>query len=970
MILLRVSLSDYLCIYIYILSILNSSLDSLKMLPAILSMAGIGFASFAGAQSNNNLDWVPFDRTQFNGNIALDTNGDVQLFWKTGDNHSTFGAASRSSGYLALGFSQTGAMTGGDMAVGYNDENGNFVFENRYATDFVTPQVSPDQEKNMRLLEGSQVDGVTSFTFEKQNKADCLETQGDVATDAWQWFIYAFSDDNTFAQHAPGHNGKQFVKLGTGTTVSINDVRPIDNTKNLTITQPEVTLTSAETTYCYSLHKLPTGKGWLLGERPPPSSNLLHHMVFYACYNLDHQYLDMIGKEPNCDYQTFSNPCSGFVTEWAPGMSGRTFEPGYGKPFGTGHYEYVMLETHYNNPEHLEAQKETASYTFLWNDKPVDTEIGTLTLGDLQVEGWFLEPGQPLVKHSTVCTPECTDRWPSGGITAVSVFHHMHYRGRNAQVQIIRDGKEIAPLSTLRDFEYGYQFSKNLNPVQLLPGDKFITTCEYNTTNDTVPVPGGLPSKDEMCFAWVDYYPANNVLACTQVNLGNSPQNPLNGTAALCLQAAKPEDVYESKFLTSDFQHLPAVGNNCTAANSASNSTVLSGQAAVLKTCPETDVCFSVNVPEQSANSGSGDIYFQLSAPITYSWVGLAQGTMMSNANMFLMYSSADGQNVTLSPRTTTGHVMPTHNGAADISLLEGSGISNGRMIANVRCGNCDNWDTGSMRIQDSASNWLYAHRQGPPIDSDDMNAQISQHEREGVFQWDLSQATGGSDTNPFTGAATTSTSNAAGGQNSWMRLSGQAQDRFVQAHGTLASIAFVAIFPIGAILVRLASFRQLAWTHGALQIFGLAIFIAAAGIGIFMADGGDYLREPHAIIGLLLLAVLFFMPFVGVIHHRVYKTVQKRTWWSYGHIFTGRVAVVLGMVNGGLGLRLANARSSYTIAYGVFAGLMGVVYIGAIVFGEVTRARKSSQDAMESSSPDRESKRVDRDDSGSASSR
>ena len=938
--------------------------------PSILWLAGIGFASFAGAQSNNNLDWIPFDHDQFNRNVALDTKGDVQLFWKTGANYSTFGVASRSSGYLALGFSQTGAMTGGDMAVAYTDNDGKFVFENRYATDFIMPQVSPDQKKNMRLKEGSQANGVTSFIFEKQNKADCYETQADVATDAWQWFIYAFSDDNIFVQHAPGHNGKQYVKLGTGKTVSINDVRPINDTKSLTIVQPEVTIPTADTTYCYSLHKLPAGKGWILGERPPQSSSLLHHLVFYSCYGLDDKYLDMIGKEPNCNYETFSNPCTGFVTEWAPGMSGRTFEPGYGKPFGTGHYEYVMLETHYNNPEHLEGQKDTASYTFLWNDKPVDTEIGTLTLGDLQVQGWFLEPGQPLVKHSTVCTPECTDRWPSDGITAVSVFHHMHYRGRIAEVQIIRDGKEIAPLSTLRDFEYGYQFSKSLNSVKLLPGDKLITTCEFDTSNDTKPVPGGLPSQDEMCFAWVDYYPANNVLACTQINMGSSPQNELNGTAALCLQSAKPEDVYPSKFITSDFQHLPAWGNNCTAANSASDSTVTSGQATVLSTCPETDVCFSINVPEQSAKSGSGDIYFQLSAPTTYSWVGLAQGTMMSNANMFLMYSSADGRNVSLSPRSTSGHVMPTHNDAADVSLLEGSGISNGRMVANVRCGNCDKWDTGSMSLQDSASNWVYAHLQGSPIDSDDMNAHISKHDREGTFQWDLSQATGGSDTNPFTGAATTSSSSAAGGQNSWMRLSSQVQDRFIQAHGTLASIAFVAIFPIGAILVRLASFRQLAWTHGGLQIFGYAIFIAAAGIGIFMADGFDYLREPHAIIGILLLAVLFFMPFIGAIHHRVYKTVQKRTWWSYGHIFTGRAAVVLGMVNGGLGLQLADARSSYTIAYGVFAGLMGVLYLGAIVFGEFQRARESSQEAAAFSSASREPKRLNRDDSGSDSSR
>ena len=507
----------------------------------ILYLAHLALASLAVAQGSNNLDWVPFDRSQFSGNIALDDDGDVQLFWETGDNSSTFGVASRSSGYLALGFSQTGAMTGGDMAVGYNDEEGNFVFENRHATGFVTPQVSADQEKNMRLQVGGQSNGITSFVFEKQNQAECLETQANVMSDGWQWFIYAFSDDNTFAIHAPGHNGKKYVKLTDGDAVSTMDSRPVDNTRNLTITQPEVTVPTDDTTYCYSLHKMPEGKGWLRGERPHNSSPLLHHQVFYACYDLDDEYLQMLDAEqPNCDYETFSNPCNGFVTEWAPGMSGRTFEPGYGKPFGDDHYQYVMLESHYNNPEHREGERASASYTFLWTDEPVETEIGTLTLGDLQVEGWFLEPGKESVKHSTVCTPECTSEWPSEGITAVAVFHHMHYRGRNAQVQIIRDGKEIAPLSTLRDFEYGYQFSKSLDSVQLLPGDKFITTCDFDTSNDTEPVPGGLPSEDEMCFAWVDYYPANTVLACSQYTGDGSPQDPTNGsTVALCLDSSE-----------------------------------------------------------------------------------------------------------------------------------------------------------------------------------------------------------------------------------------------------------------------------------------------------------------------------------------------------------------------------------------------------------------------------------------------
>jgi hypothetical protein len=842
------------------------------------------------------------------------------------------------------------------MAVGYADPNGKFVLDNRHASGFVTPQRSADQTTNIRLRDGAQANSVTSFVFDKKNEADCLDTQETVNVDSWQWFIYAFSEQNTFAQHAPGHMGKQYVKLGTGQTVSINSVRNTNNTQNFTVVQPETTIPADETTYCYTLHKLPAGKkNFFVGERPPQSSPLLHHLVLYACYGLPDEYMDMIGKEANCNWQNFSNPCNGFVTEWAPGMSAKTFEPGFGKPFGEDLYEYAMLETHYNNPEGLVGEKDTAEYTFLWTDQQVATEVGTLTLGDIQVNGWFLEPGQPLVAHSTVCTPECTDKWPSEGIAAVSVFHHMHYRGRNAKVQIIRNGKEITPLSTLRDFEYGYQFSKNLDNIQLLPGDKLITTCEYDTSNDTHPVPGGQSSEDEMCFAWVDYYPANGILGCSQVDMGNDRSNPINGTVAMCLESnASQPDIYPSDALTASYQALPVIGENCWADTGTQNGGQ-SGGSSILNTCPEQDVCFSVNVPEQSASSNSGDIYFQLSAPTTYAWVALAQGTMMSNANIFVMYSSADGQNVTLSPRHTSGHIMPTHNDAADIALLEGSGIINGKMVANVRCSNCSTWSSGSMSLQDSNSDWVYAHLRGSPIDSDDVNAAITQHDFEGSFQWDLSRATGGADANPFlAGNSNTTTSMSADGR--------QSKSRTIVAHGALASLAFVALLPFGGILVRFGSFNSLAWIHGGLQIFAYAIFVAAAGLGIYMANRDDYLHEPHAIIGMILLVALLVMPLLGTLHHTVYKRLQRRSAWSYLHIFTGRAGIILGMVNGGLGLRLAGASRASMIAYGVCTGLMGVAYLGAIVIGEFKRSSKLSK------STPIESKESDRDDSGSES--
>jgi len=58
----------------------------------------------------------------------------------------------------------------------------------------------------------------------------------------------------------------------------------------------------------------------------------------------------------------------------------------------------------------------------------------------------------------------------------------------------------------------------------------------------------------------------------------------------------------------------------------------------------------------------------------------------MAGSNMFLVYTNSGGTNVTLSPRTASGHVTPSFNSAAQVTLLEGSGVSNGVLQANVKC--------------------------------------------------------------------------------------------------------------------------------------------------------------------------------------------------------------------------------------------------------------------------------------------
>lgn len=331
----------------------------------------------------------------------------------------------------------------------------------------------------------------------------------------------------------------------------------------------------------------------------------------------------------------------------------------------------------------------------------------------------------------------------------------------------------------------------------------------------------------------------------------------------------------------------------------------------------------------------------------------------MSGSNIFVMYADGNG-NVTVSPRLGEGHVEPEHDTAANIAVLDGSGIVNGRMVANVRCDNCESWQGGSMDFTSSSGGWIYASLPGNPIDLTSLTAEIEEHQAHGAFTWNFSQAQGGSDVNPFvnsddgsavspdTGSSSSGDDDGSGG-NTVVTSSEDSEpsNMMVTAHGALASIAFLALFPSGAIFIRIPALSRFGgvWMHAAIQIIAYCTYIAAAGLGIYIAMKEDYLMEYHPIIGMVLLGVLFLQPFGGIAHHHLFKKHGGRTLISYLHIFLGRGAILLGILNGGFGLILADVNNmGYLAAYGVVAGVMGSAYLAAIIYGEIDRTKRLRQ--------------------------
>jgi len=364
--------------------------------------------------------------------------------------------------------------------------------------------------------------------------------------------------------------------------------------------------------------------------------------------------------------------------------------------------------------------------------------------------------------------------------------------------------------------------------------------------------------------------------------------------------------------------------------------------------CPLSGVCFQLNIPDDTAAAGNGDIYFQIRAATRYQWVALGQGTQMDGSNMFVMYENGVGENVTVSTRLGKPHIQPTYDeDHAQITILEGSEVADGYMHANVLCKNCSTWPGGDMDFKQSRAQWIYAARIGRTLKSGDLRKQIHRHDESGTFPWDMQLAKGGDNPNPFLPGVREVHQSKLDGSNTGGSTGGnKGPGHLVKIHGGIAALVFVILFPTGGILIRLANFRGGMWIHVGLQALAWILAFGAIGLGIYLATDMNLLKTAHAhpIIGIVVAIIILGQPAYGWLHHRHFSRAGKRNFWSWMHIGAGRTAIFVGMVNGGLGLKLAgNTDRMHIMVYSVVTAVFALLYIVTIIYGELRLKKAQS---------------------------
>ncbi|TLS27786.1 hypothetical protein PpBr36_00761 [Pyricularia pennisetigena] len=351
--------------------------------------------------------------------------------------------------------------------------------------------------------------------------------------------------------------------------------------------------------------------------------------------------------------------------------------------------------------------------------------------------------------------------------------------------------------------------------------------------------------------------------------------------------------------------------------------------AAIQTFCPGNvnGVCYTIGVPASSQTAGRGNIYFQIKAPASFDWVALATGSNMANCNIFLVYKDGRG-NLTVSPRRGTRYTPPTldqSSTAAKLTLLSGSGISGDVMTANLRCSNCESWSGGSMSLNGQGS-WVGAWKSGGGFSSASTSAAIDQHDATTGFDLDLSKASIQTDSNPFLGGT------SGGGNGGFSNVNdSNINPNILLAHGVIMALLFVLMFPLASMLMPLLGKWKV---HGGFQMFNWVFMWIGFGLGIKAAmERRMLMTNTHTVLGTVVCCLLLIQPALGYAHHRHYVKHQRRGAISYLHIIYGQMLMLLGLINGGLGLELVGVSNPIIVAYAIVSAFVFVVYAIVKIF-------------------------------------
>ncbi|XP_023125529.2 DBH-like monooxygenase protein 2 homolog [Amphiprion ocellaris] len=419
----------------------------------------------------------------------------------------TFQLVVNSTGWVGFGLSPNGGMKGSDIIIGGLGPSGSY-FTDLHATGNSMPLV--DDQQNYALLSMSETDGQTTMTFQRSIKA-CDDKDFHITAQPIK-LIYAYGTTDEINYHGNRRGTKEVNLLNymprTIPTDSNYLIAKVDN----------FTVPSTLTYYHCKIMKFPKLNTKIHIYQIEPvieNHDLIHHMLLYKCPpDVTEPY------ENQCYVGDIGDNCFNPVASWGIGGGVFEFPENAGVPFGGEDNDpFYRLEIHYNNPEIKAGITDSSGLRLHYSAQLRQHDVGILTTGVLIRSNlpYNIPPKTSQFRTYGTCDTSqfSVHMNPVPDISVFAVLLHTHLAGRKVRVGHFRGGKQIDFLGLDENYNFELQQTVNLGNIKTIkPGDEIVVECTYNTTDRDGITKMDLATTDEMCVAFLFYYPANNVTYC------------------------------------------------------------------------------------------------------------------------------------------------------------------------------------------------------------------------------------------------------------------------------------------------------------------------------------------------------------------------------------------------------------------------------------------------------------------------
>ncbi|CAG0896875.1 unnamed protein product [Darwinula stevensoni] len=454
----------------------------------------------------------------------LDPEGKVHLAWTPDLDAKVieFEYTVQTLGWIGLGFSPTGGMRDSDVITAWIKDGQVFFADRHVPVDHELPRV--DDVPNYNLISAVETGTATVIRFTREFDTCDLDQDYYITNDTVR-VIFAYGDADPEGEDPYYHEGNRGTKSIYLLDPPLGEI-PDDPSIKEWAAKTQTVIPAVNTAYWCSIRKTPVldGTHHVIGYQPnvkPGNEKYVHHLLMYAC-NVPEEQEGMFDAWAEQDGVLCFGPdnplewrqCRSVLVAWAVGGEGDTYPEnvGYVLP---ARGMYFMMEMHYDNPELVSGVQDDSGVTIYYTDVLRPLEMATMEVGSAVDPSQITPARQSLFYNIGHCSPSCTQATlPTEGIHVFAGILHSHLIGRQMRVRLFRNGQEMPWLQNDDNYDFNFQQMRVFRePITLYPGDHLVMG-KFPLDSVTI---GGFKTTEEMCLAFLQYYPAQNVAACLSI---------------------------------------------------------------------------------------------------------------------------------------------------------------------------------------------------------------------------------------------------------------------------------------------------------------------------------------------------------------------------------------------------------------------------------------------------------------------